>query len=158
MKGLAWWTHLFVDRFMENSSISGVIIPDMLEFVTSLAWGLLLIVAIAVFPYCVYLGLRSFLVSSLNPNLSSPKSSLKCFLNSIRSDLYERAYNLLTDQAQKAGRVKLPRKGFCRRKCRKLLSRTSPPSNDSGPIWEHSPGSLKPGKFVRKFLIRIPPF
>ena len=67
--------------------------------------------AVVVFPYCVYLGLRSFLVSSFNPNLSSPQSSLKCFLNSIRSGLYERAYSLLTDQAQKAGRLKLPRKG-----------------------------------------------
>lgn len=111
VSGLAWWAHLFVDRFMENSSISGIIIPDIVEFVTSLAWGLLLIVAIVVFPYCVYLGLRNFLVSSFNPNLSSPQSSLKCFLNSIKSDLCERAYSLLTDHAQKAGRVKLPRKG-----------------------------------------------
>ncbi len=111
VSGLAWWAHLFVDRFMENSSISGIIIPDIIEFFTSIAWGLLLIVAVVVFPYCVYLGLRSFLVSSFNPNLSSPQSSLKCFLNSIKSDLYERAYNLLTDRAQKAGRVKLPRKG-----------------------------------------------
>ncbi len=111
VSGLAWWAHLFIDRFMESSSISGVIVPDLIEMVTSLAWGLLLIVAVVVFPYCVYSGMRSFLVSSLNPNLSSPQSSLKCFLNSIKSDLYERAYNLLTDHAQKAGSVKLPRKG-----------------------------------------------
>ena len=121
ISGLAWRAHLFVDRFMESSSISGVIIPDMIEFVTSIAWGLLLIVAIVVFPYGVYLGLRSFLVSSFNPNLSSPQSSLKCFLNSIRSDLCERAYNLLTDQAQKAGRVKLPRKGVLSEKMPEIV-------------------------------------
>lgn len=121
VSGLAWWAHLFVDRFMENSSISGVIIPDMVEFVTSLAWGLLLIVAIVVFPYCVYLGLRSFLVSFFNPNLSSPQSSLKCFLSSIKSDLYKRAYNLLTDNAQRAGRVKLPRKGVLSEKMPEIV-------------------------------------
>ncbi len=121
VSGLAWWAHFFVDRFMENSSISGVIIPDIIEFVTSLAWGLLLIVAIVVFPYCLYLGLRSFLVSSLKPDLSSPESSLKCFLNSIKSDLYERAYNLLTDHAQKVGSVKLPRKGIFSKKMPKII-------------------------------------
>ena len=121
ISGLAWWAHLFVDRFMESSSISGIIIPDIIEFVTSLAWGLLLIVAIVVFPYCVYSGMRSFLVSSLNPNLSSPQSSLKCFLNSIKSDLYERAYNLLTDHAQKAGRVELPRKGVLSQKMPEIV-------------------------------------
>lgn len=121
VSGLAWWAHLLVDRFMENHSIPGIIIPDIIEFVTSLAWGLLLIVAVAVFPYCVYLGLRSFLVSFFNPNLSSPRSSLKSFLNSIKSDLYERAYNLLTDQAQKAGRVKLPRKGVLSEKMPEIV-------------------------------------
>ena len=121
VSGLAWWAHLFVDRFMENSSISSVIIPDIIEFVTSLAWGLLLIVAIVVFPYCLYLGLRSFLVSSLKPDLSSPQSSLKCFLNSIKSDLYERAYNLLTDHAQKVGSVRLPRKGIFSKKMPEII-------------------------------------
>lgn len=121
ISGLAWWAHLFVDRFMESYSIPGIIIPDMIEFVTSLAWGLLLIVAIVFFPYYVYLGLRSFLISFLNPNLSSPQSSLKCFLNSIKNDLYERAYNILTDHAQKAGRVKLPRKGVLSEKMPEIV-------------------------------------
>jgi len=121
ISGLAWWAHLLVDRFMESSSITGIIIPDIIEFVTSLAWGLLLIAAIVFFPYYVYLGLRSFLVSFLKPNLSSPESSLKCFLNSIRSDLYERAYNLLTDHAQKAGMVKLPRKGILSEKMPEIV-------------------------------------
>lgn len=106
---------------MESYSIPGIIIPDMIEFVTSLAWGLLLIVAIVFFPYYVYLGLRSFLISFLNPNLSSPQSSLKCFLNSIKNDLYERAYNILTDHAQKAGRVKLPRKGVLSEKMPEIV-------------------------------------
>lgn len=101
---------------MENPSIPGII-----EFGISLAWGLLLIVAIVVFPYCVYSGLRSFLVSFLKPNLSSSESSLKCFLNSIKSDLYERAYNLLTDGAQKAGRIELPRKGVLSEKMPKIV-------------------------------------
>jgi len=116
VSGLAWWAHLFVDRFMENPSI-----PSIIEFGISLAWGLLLIVAIVVFPYCVYSGLRSFLVSFLKPNLSSPESSLKCFLNSIKSDLYERAYNLLTDGAQKAGRIELPRKGVLSEKMPEIV-------------------------------------
>ena len=110
VSGLAWWAHLFLNRFMENPSIPGII-PGMMEFGISLTWGLLLIVTIVVFPYCVYSGLRSFVVSFLKPDLSSPESSLKCFLNSIKSDLYERAYNLLTESAQKTGRIKLPRKG-----------------------------------------------
>jgi len=46
---------------------------------------------------------------------------LKCFLNSIKSDLYQRAYDLLTDGAQKAGRLELPRKGILSEKMPEIV-------------------------------------
>lgn len=57
----------------------------------------------------LYFGLRSLYKSRVRPTLSTPEEAIKCFLRSVNVDLHKRAYNLLTDQAQKLGKLDLNR-------------------------------------------------
>lgn len=58
-------------------------------------------------PICLFFGINSLYKSCIRPTLSTPKKAIECFLRSTDVDLYERAYNLLTDQAQKLGKLDL---------------------------------------------------
>jgi hypothetical protein len=53
--------------------------------------------------------IKSMFVSAFKPNLRTPEEALRSYLYAIDNRLYERAYNMLTDQAKIAGDVPLPK-------------------------------------------------
>jgi len=70
----------------------------------------------AAFPFALCLGVWHFIVYSLRPNMSTPPKAIASFLRALSTGLFERAYDLLTDEARHMGRVDLPKMGIWEKK------------------------------------------
>jgi hypothetical protein len=57
----------------------------------------------------IWASIKATFVSGFKPNLRTPEGALRSYLFAIDNGLYERAYNMLTDQAKVAGDVPLPK-------------------------------------------------
>jgi hypothetical protein len=103
VSGVAFLIFYGLDQFMERD------LPGPVEFVVSLIWALAFLWAVVNFPLWTYWGIRSFLVSARPANLRRPEAAVRAFLASVNNSLYERGFNMLTDQARTLGPVQLPR-------------------------------------------------
>ena len=86
-------------------------IPRLVKIGTSMLTWFLFCAAILALPCSLLAAGRCLWAACMRPDLSTPEKTVKCFLQSIRVDLKERAYNLLTDQAQNLGKVDLTKGG-----------------------------------------------
>jgi hypothetical protein len=55
------------------------------------------------------MGVRLFISGMLAPKRKSPQDTVQTFLGSLADQLFERAYNCLTDTAQHAGAIRFPK-------------------------------------------------
>lgn len=64
------------------------------------------------------LGLKVMAVFSslFKPNLKTPEAAVRTFLSSLKKGLHERAYNLLTDTAQRLGKQDMPNDDMMQKK------------------------------------------
>jgi hypothetical protein len=102
LSGILLFIHFWLDKGVVEDRYEG-----LMDWVTSLVWGTAGFMGLFMFPYMLYAGVRCVMVSYFKPDVSTPESTLKAFLNSTQSSLTIRAYNLLTDQAQTPGKVEL---------------------------------------------------
>ena len=94
--------HLWLDPGVMDDRWDGI-----QGFAALMLWGLAGVFSLTIFPYMLYCAVRCLLVACVAPDTTTPKATVKAFLNSTRSSLNERAYNLLTDQARSPGKVEL---------------------------------------------------
>jgi hypothetical protein len=85
-----------VAKFLGETSTTKIIFGG----ITGLIIGLI---------YYLFLKVKSMFESLLKPNLKSPESAVKSFLNALKNGFYGQAFNLLTDQAQSQANLDLPR-------------------------------------------------
>ena len=63
---------------------------------------------LGLFYFLVVHNFMAVLASLFKPNLKTPEKAVKSFFSSIKKGLYERAYNLLTDNARKLELIEFP--------------------------------------------------
>ncbi len=98
-------------------SISAVIlylVGDKINSVMSDSWIKKIILAsiaggmLGLFYFLVIHNFQAVLASLFKPNLKTPEKAVKTYFSSVKKDLYERAYNLLSDNAQELEMIKFP--------------------------------------------------
>jgi hypothetical protein len=76
------------------------------------------VMAACVIGLLIYCGVKIKIVigSLFKPNLKTPESAVRSFLSSLQKGLYKQAYNLLSDTAQKLGKLEMPKNNIMQKK------------------------------------------